>query len=394
MHALFFTYVWPEPVSSAAGVRTLELMESLLAAGWQVSALSPCKENPFRTALVKRGILCYEQGPNHSEADALLRKLNPDIAVFDRFVMEEQFGWRLRELCPRAAIVVDTQDLHFVRRARERAHKAGVSPEKILRFEDLDGGEDLIRELSSLHRSDLSLVVSLWEKELLKKYGISNSEWMPLFARIDQENPVDREGFCFLGNFRHPPNLDGALWLARELWPDVYKQEKASLHFYGAYPPAEISALHGKNGIQVHGPVPDHRAALRKHSALIAPLRFGAGIKGKVLEAWCCSTPVIGTPIAFEGMGGSIGLEFQNAKEFLAAIKRLPQEKELGAAGREHATALFSGHAERLVRLMEELPPSLPVRRAQNLTGRLLTHAQTNATKYFSRWIELKESRS
>lgn len=387
MKALFFTYVWPEPSSSAAGVRTLELMVALQRHGWQVEALSPCRDNSFRAALEARGIRCHEQGPNDSAADALLRSINPDLAVFDRFVMEEQFGWRVRENCPGAAQVVDTQDLHFVRRTRERALKSGASLEAIEKFTGLEGGEDMVRELSSLYRADMALVVSTWEQELLKQHGVE-AQWMPLFASEDGISAGARDGFCFLGNFRHPPNLDGILWLARELWD----KSLGSLHLYGAYPPAEISALDGKENVRVHGPVADHRAALRKHKALLAPLRYGAGIKGKVLEAWMTSTPVIGTPIAFEGMGGGGWLQFRDKKEFREALARLPEE-DWGSVGLNHAKAFFHGHDSRWAQSMEGLLKNLPALRKRNLVGRLLTHAQANSTKYFSRWIEEKEKR-
>lgn len=384
MKALFFTYVWPEPESSAAGVRTRELMESLLERGWEVHAWSPSKENAFSEALTRLGVHCRVQAPNDASADPELARLAPHAVIFDRFVMEEQFGWRVREACPRAALVVDTQDLHFVRRARERG-------------EPFESGTDFVRELSSLYRADLALVVSAWERDLLLRYGFPETqlEWLPLFARVESEivPRSRREGLAFLGNFRHPPNLDGVKWLARELWPLV-KEFGVPLHLYGAYPPESVSAL-AQEGIHVHGPVNDHRAALSRHVASLAPLRFGAGIKGKVLESWCTGTPVVGTPVAFEGMGKSVGLEFVDAETFTSAVKRVTGDQEewqrLSQEGLAHARECFGGHeahwAERLTRLVAEREDV----REKNLVGRLLRHSQANATKYFSRWIEEKE---
>lgn len=384
MKALFFSYVWPEPESSAAGVRTRELIDALLGKEWEVHVWSPSKENTFSEALRIAGVECRTQAANDASADPALARLAPDLVVFDRFVMEEQFGWRVREACPNAALVIDTQDLHFVRRARERGS----------RFEE---GVDFVRELSSLYRTDLALVVSTWERDLLLGYGFPETqlEWLPLFGRAERDiRPrSEREGIAFLGNFRHPPNLDGVRWLAQDLWPAV-DALGVELHLYGAYPPESVSSL-AKKGIRAHGPVKDHRGVLSRHLATIAPLRFGAGIKGKVLESWCTGTPVLGTEIAFEGMGKPVGLEFQDAQSFRAALTRLLEDRDtwdrLSQEGLSHARSFFGGHEERWVNRVEQLLAEREKIREKNLVGRLLRHNQANATKYFSRWIEEKE---
>lgn len=400
--ALFFVYVWPEPVSSAAGVRTRELMRALQVAGWKVAAVSPSGSSRFSEELNTLGVETVTCDPNATEAtEASLAALPaPALVVFDRFVMEEQFGWRARELWPEALSLVDTQDLHSLRRAREKLAKENASWEQLLSPSLEQMGEDLLRELASLYRSDAALVVSSFERELLLGLGFPEKALLHLAlpAAIDDRvaSFAERSGFCFLGNFRHPPNLDSVRWIVSDLWPLIReKLPSAVLHLYGSYPPSEISAHKGKHGIFAHGPVSDHRAALRKHRALLAPLRFGAGIKGKVLESWGTGTPVIGSPLTFEGMGAE-GVMARTVPEFAQVSAALHEDEELwteqSALGLRAVRELYDREklAMRFLEFVHGKTRTLRADRAANLTGAMLRHHQQNASKYFSKWIEAK----
>lgn len=391
--AVFFVYVWPEPQSSAAGVRTRELIDVLLESGWRVAAVSPSGESPHAAALRARGVAIHTCDPNHSPAsDPALQSLAPALVVYDRFVMEEQFGWRARALWPEAFHVVDTQDLHALRRARERLVQANASPERVLNPTPEDMGEDLLRELASLYRADAALVVSSFELALLRGWGYGAATHLPFSAAADAPPApfAARAGFAFLGNFRHPPNLDSVRFTLREIWPRTRAAlPHAELHLYGAYPPAEISAHKGKHGVHAHGPVTDHRAALRSHRALLAPLRFGAGIKGKVLEAWGTGTPVVGTALTFEGMGHGKG---KDPVEDLVRLEEQAARENAQAAGLSHVAREYSREkiAGDFLQFIEAGRTGLMPARAQNLVGQMLRHHSVNSTKYFSRWIEGK----
>jgi glycosyltransferase involved in cell wall biosynthesis len=400
--AVFFVYIWPEPQSSAAGVRTCELMHALGSAGWEVAAVSPSGEGRFQDQLGALGVATFTCDPNRSpESEGSLGSLAPALVIYDRFVMEEQFGWRARHLWPGALHLVDTQDLHAVRRARESLAQAGAGWERILSPTDADLGDDLLRELSSLCRCDGALVVSSWERAFLaKRLELPRLLCLPFPTEADPSPPgfAERSGFCFLGNFRHPPNLDSVRWLL-ELWPRIRAElPGAELHLYGAYPPAEISRHKGTSGILAHGPVADHRAALRKHRALLSPLRFGAGIKGKVLEAWGTGTPVLGSPLTFEGMGEH-GPVARGAEELVAAARSLLTDENAWrrwqVEGLERVKTDFRREslAEEFLRFVEGGRASLGAIREGNLLGRMLRHQQSNSTKYFSRWIEAKNLR-
>jgi hypothetical protein len=399
--AVYFVYVWPEARSSAAGVRSHELLNWLRSDGWSITALSPSKLSAYSAELEAMGIAAATCPANEIGHDDFLRALKPEVVIFDRFVMEEQFGWKARELWPNATQIIDTQDLHSVRRAREVLVKASATWNDILELPlNKDLPDDMIRELSSLHRVEGALVVSAWEESFLRErfnFPAKALLHLPLTGRPEKFCPLagTRKGFAFLGNFRHGPNLDGIKWFISEIWP-AWREVNAQgeLHLYGAYPPEQISHWKGKQGVFAHGPVEDHRAALMKHEALVAPLRFGAGIKGKILEAWSTGTPVIGTPIAFEGMCNSedkAGLVFTTAETFVVAASALKNQwNDL----QKNSILLLekSYSAQRLKKaFLEFIGPRTNPR--PNLIGAMLRHSQSNATKYFSRWIEEKNKK-
>lgn len=391
MKAVIFVYVWPEPRSSAAGVRTVQLCQDLQALGFSVAALSPCRFNEASAELESLGIQALSCPANDSSVDGWLKELAPDLVIYDRFVMEEHFGWKARSLWPEALQIVDTQDIHSVRRAREKLLKEGKNP-----F-DLTGADfspDLEREMSSLHRADACLVVSAWEKDWLEAQGYPAERTFWLGFAAARENSVasfaERSGFAFLGNFRHQPNLDAVNFLAREIWPSLRSEiPEAKLYFYGAYPSASVSQMHGKNGIEIPGQVKLHRPALQKHKLLLAPLRFGAGIKGKILEAWATGTPVVGSQVAMEGLNHPA-----HEEDFVAEAVRLYREEaawlKAQSSGFE-ALAPFAPETlkTRLQELLETAFREKNTWRSQ-ITGRMLRHHWHNSTKYFSQWIEAK----
>jgi len=107
----------------------------------------------------------------------------------------------------------------------------------------------------------------------------------------------------FVGNFRHAPNLHGAMWFLREVWPRIRaRYPEAHLYLVGGSPPAELEGLDGFEGVNVTGFVDDVRPYLQGAAVFVAPLFEGGGLRTKILEAWAMQKPVVGTPLAFEGL--------------------------------------------------------------------------------------------
>lgn len=328
MKVLIIGYVWPEPLSSAAGLRDWNLIETFQGVGWEVIFASSSKENHFSKAIQNRGIQICPVQPNDPEFDIFIQNLKPDFVVFDRFVTEEQFGWRVQENSPETVRILDTQDLHFLRRGREKAIKSGRAENQLrvatqfpINLPD-ELSEDLLREVASIYRSDCSLIISSFEIQLLKDRYRLPSDLLHL-SRFQYDLPPaspsfgERMDFVTIGNFRHLPNADGIRWLYAEIWPLIRKRlPEANLFVYGAYPPKEMMALtQKKSGFHVVGSTPDQFETLKKYRVNLAALRFGAGIKGKISDGWWAGTPVVTTPIGAEGMsddlswGGEIAVD-------------------------------------------------------------------------------------
>ncbi len=423
LRALFVGFVWPEPSSSAAGVRTLSLVRVLQRAGWEIHFISPSPENEHAAALRALGVHARTQGPNDPAFDSYVADLKPELAIFDRFVMEEQFGWRVKEHSPETLRVLDTIDLHFLRRGREEALKQGVSLEDIFearldfRSSELGfGHEDALREIAAIYRSDLTLILSDFESALLKRDFGMPAELvldLPFFFRagdVRVSAPFeDRVNFVSIGNFRHKPNADSARWLREKLWPQVRARlPEAEVHLYGAYPTREMMALSNPAmGFFVKGQAEDSVATLQRYRVNLAPLRFGAGIKGKIADGWLAGTPTVTTPIGAEGMTASAG---DSAGVFAGAVARTEDAfveacvefytrrelwSEAQGRGFEALRALFDEDrlGSRFLGAIAQARAELSARRARNFTGAMLSHHQHRSTKYFSRWIEEKTKR-
>ena len=402
-------YVWPEPRSSAAGVRDRALLEIFRAAGHQVVFASTSRRNEHAELLIKEGVEIAEIAANDPTFDETVAAIAPDIVIFDRFVYEEQFGWRVRAACPNALRVLDTQDLHFVRKAREAALRSGQTPEQAFSAWDTPvPSEECLRELAAIHRSDLVWVCSQAEKDLLSRRLEVPADKLGVAGFFHAAPPVPgpefeaREGFVMIGNFRHAPNADAVRWLHGDIWSRLRARlPQAQVRIYGAYPPREMMALtNPAQGFHVEGPAAGEAAdTLARFRVNLAPLRFGAGIKGKIAEGWRVGTPAVTTPIGAEGMtaperpfGGEVEWSADRLAEMAVGLHQSPtrwrQAHERGLAlvlalyARAPGAAAILGQLDHAVRTRES--------RRRDLTTSLLWYHGLRSTEYFSRWIEAK----
>jgi hypothetical protein len=416
--ALIIGYVWPEPNSSAAGRRILDLIDALQAGGMSVhfaSAASPTEHQCDLTAL---GVTTHAITLNCDSFNQWLAQLSPDTVLFDRFVTEEQFGWRVATAAPNALRVLDTEDLHSLRAARERALKqaqagqAGVnSPAitaaagelyRLMREDDL-----LLRELASIFRCDLSLMISQFEIALLTRYCQVPSELLyhlPFTVDLPATTPPgygQRQHFVSIGNFKHRPNWDAVLWLKQHIWPAIKQQlPRAELHIYGAYPPPKATALHNpQQGFLVKGWATDALATLAEHKVLLAPLRFGAGIKGKLLDAMLTGTPSVTTDIGAESMQGRgpwPGILANTAETFAAAAVALYRHDNHWQQAADACRPLLAERflrselAPTLVTTLRQRQRHLATYRRDNILGALFNYHSLRSTEFMSRWIAVK----
>ena len=159
---LVIGFVYPEPNSSAAGTRMLQLIEAFQSQNYNITFATTCKKSEHAFDLKSIGLNVVKIELNHSSFDEFVKTLNPAIVLFDRFMTEEQFGWRVSEQCPSALKILDTEDLHFLRKGRQKAFNSNQQTKE--NFFTTDTAK---REIASIYRSDLSLVISKSELEIL-----------------------------------------------------------------------------------------------------------------------------------------------------------------------------------------------------------------------------------
>ncbi len=403
---LVIGYVWPEPKSSAAGARMMQLLEFFLAEGFSITFASTAAKTEFMADLSSLGITSEKIELNNESFDVFLKKTSPEIVIFDRFMMEEQFGWRVAEVFPEAIRILDTEDLHFLRKARHEAAKIGNELTPSLLFSDVAK-----REIASIYRCDLSLVISHTEMELLAEtFGVPKNLlfYLPfMLKQLSEEKKrrlltfEERRDFISLGNFLHEPNKDAVLQLKREVWPLIRrKMKEAKIHIFGAYIPQQILELHNeKEGFLVHGRAASAKTEIEKARVLLAPIRFGAGIKGKFTDAMQVGTPTVTSAVGAEGMAGNLswnGATADDPAAFADAAVRLHENeqewKEAQENGFEILKSNFSEvvHRERLREKLQEISEKLEQHRNSNFTGLMLKHHSLSSTKYLSKYIEAK----
>ena len=256
---LFVGFVWPEHGSSAAGVRTRAIIEGFQSWGWEVHCHASASRNSFSEELDRKGVVTHQCLPNREEEFAeILENARPDVVIFDRFLSEEAFSFRVRELRPGAMRVLDMQDVHALRRNRQAIIETGGSVPDSLAAVPALGSTDLVRELSSIHRSDLTFVCSPVELSMLTShFSVPRSKLALASFFCDEKTTVadtpgfsERLNFMTIGNWRHAPNADSARWLRKEIWPLVRKAlPEATIKLYGAYPDKKVRCCESSVGL-------------------------------------------------------------------------------------------------------------------------------------------------
>ncbi|MEP3380832.1 MAG: glycosyltransferase family 4 protein, partial [Maribacter dokdonensis] len=334
-----------------------------------------------------------------------VKDLNPDVVLFDRFLTEEQFGWRVADNCPQALRILDTEDLHSLRHVREQCFKKEIPFTTDAWLAD----DKTKREIASIYRCDLSLIISSYEMELLTEVLKIDKSLLLLLPFMVNEIGNDtswktfeqRQDFIFIGGGKHAPNIDAVKCLKSMIWPLVHKQlPEATMHIYGAYLPQQLMEMHNpKEKFLVHGRVDNVDDAMQNARVCLAPLRFGAGIKGKLLSAMQNGTPSVTTTLGAESMHGILdwnGYIENDHSAFVEAAVRLYTKKEAWQTAQDQAKTLVNTLYNKtslesiLSNSIAQLQKNITTHRKQNFIGSLLQHQTMTATKFMSKWIEEK----
>jgi GT2 family glycosyltransferase len=321
----------PDPTRDSGSLRLSAILRILDEQGWSVSFMPDdghATEQEIR-ALGAFGIevLCR---PWVGDLPRWLRSNGSELhaVILCRHTVAGQYASLVRKLAPKARLLFDTVDLHFLREQRAA---------------ELSGNSSMARqaqasqksELSLIEQCDVTFVVSQHEQALLHHHlPHANIELLSNIHEVHgcRQPHEARKDFVFIGGFGHPPNADAVRWIARKILPALRALlPDARVHILGDVTDAARSELQTP-GLELHGRVPDLAPWLDGALASLAPLRFGAGVKGKINMAMSYGVPVIATPLAVEGMHlkqGQDVLLADTAEDFACAARELQHNSEL-----------------------------------------------------------------
>lgn len=401
-HLVIIGAVWPEPNSTAAGSRMLQLISLFQKQDYEITFLCSAIPSDFSYDLSTISVKTQAIQLNDSSFDTLIKELNPDVVLFDRFMMEEQYSWRVMENCPNALRILDTEDLHFLRKARENAFKKN----RELVFED-NISDIFKREMASIYRCDLTLLISEYEMQLATetfKIDTSLLYYLPFLS--EEINPnvpkfKERNHFISIGNFLHEPNWQTVLQLKKH-WKFIKKQlPEAELHVYGAYVSEKAKQLDNeKEGFLIKGRAESVVEVYSKARILLAPIPYGAGLKGKLFEAMQLGLPSITTKMGAEGMSGDLDWNgfISDEDDFVEKTVELYTNKSLWETAQKNGYEIIEKRFKKelfatdFINQVENLQKNLNAHRNQNFLGQILQHQSLQSTKYMSKWIEAKKS--
>lgn len=346
----------PEPDKDSGSVRMVNLMRILVEDGWKVSFLPENRQYlpRYTRELQQLGVEALYL-PWIADVPAWFAEhgRHLDAVILSRHYVASAFLPLVETHAPQARRIFDTVDLHYLREERAAAI-AGRDPALARLAADTKRSE-----LALMRACDLTLVVSPVEQALLAtEVPEARVEVLSNVHEVAGRGRgfAERRDLWFIGGFQHPPNVDAVVWFVAEVWPRVQAElPEVRFHVVGSKMPEAIRSL-AQPGVVVHGHVEDLTPFLDGCRLSVAPLRYGAGVKGKVNQAMAHGQPVVATPIAVEGMhlvDGEEVLVAETPADFASAVVRLYRDEalwgRLSEAGLANVTRHFSFAAARAV---------------------------------------------
>lgn len=350
-HILIIDSSTPDPRRDSGSVRLTAVFGLLQRAGWRI-AFAPA-DGHIETAQIddlgRLGVEVVGAGGAESITAWLLRHASGlRAAMLCRAPVAAQYMGLIRRRAPQARVLFDTVDLHFLRESRA----AELGGQRALARQAERSRQ---RELSLIGQADTSFVVSGYEQALLARacpqarvLRLSNIH----HVRGRRHGFAERSGLLFIGGSGHPPNADAIDWLVGEIMPALRARgAELTLHLVGDMPAPRRQAL-SSDDIVAHGRVDDLSYLLEHCRVSVAPLRFGAGVKGKINTAMSHGLPVVATALAAEGMGLEDGRDVllaDDADAFAGAVMRVYTDPalwlHLSAGGMSNIRTHFSAAA-------------------------------------------------
>lgn len=336
----------------AGSLRMKAMIESFLELGCRVTFLPDDRGHalPYGPAFEADGVEVWHGDVNvHAELAAIGSELS--LAVLSRPHTTARWLDLVRGLAPGAAVVYDTVDLHWLREARRATAGAASGTAADVAYGSRAAA---LRELErALFRAcDATLVVSREEADLVQDDAPGSPVWVvPVVNAVRRGTPgvAGRRGVVFVGGFEHPPNIDAAVRIVKEIMPLVWHRHgPVPVTIVGGSPPKEVLDL-ASGEVEITGWLPEVEPALDQARAMLAPLSWGAGLKGKVTQALASGLPVVTTSVGAEGLDATDGREIliadtdeALADRVVAALTDDALWVTLSAAGKDRVDELCS----------------------------------------------------
>ncbi len=356
----------PEPDQDSGSLRLRYLLTCFRDLGYRVTFLPDNRAHAGRYTrdLQQSGVeAVYDPWTGSPQRFFAERGAEFDFVMISRHYVASRYLNLLRRHCPQARFLFDTVDLHYLREERLADLENSLSLRRA-------AAQTRRSELAVIEAADATLVVSPAEQAVLREaapearvHVISN-----VHEVVGSRRPfAERKDIFFVGGYQHPPNVDAARWFVGQVWPLIRAElPDVEFHLIGSKAPDEVRSLHGE-GVTFHGFVEDLEPWLDGCRISVAPLRYGAGIKGKVNLSMSRGQPVVATSIAVEGMLATAGQEILVAdtpEQFAAEVVRLYRDEALwnrvSTQGVENVRRYFSVETARLG--LQELLGSFPPR--------------------------------
>ncbi|CCI22888.1 glycosyltransferase [Microcystis aeruginosa] len=315
-------------------VRLLNILKLLLNLGYSVIFFpdNGYPEQPYTSVLQQLGIEVIYGTPQRYNLEEKLIKYLPliDGVWLCRPELCDKYMDLIR-LKTKVPIIYDTIDLHFLRLKRQKDY---LDPS----YQNTSWSWETYQklELNYANQAEATVVVTEDEKQVLSSLGVKNVWVIPnIHEEISLSEKVafdQRSGLVFIGSYNHPPNIDAVKWLCLEIMPLVWaSRPDITVNLLGSNLKDEVKEL-ASDQVVVTGYVPEVEPYFQKSRIFVAPLRFGAGMKGKIGQSLSLGLPTITTRIGAEGMGlidHQDVLVADTAEEFAQAVIELYDNREL-----------------------------------------------------------------
>jgi len=349
-HVLVFDWTLPTPDRDSGSLRMANLLQILGSLDCRVT-LFPVNDHllqPYLGQLQQQGVF-VPCGPGSMPMGLFLKEYGRyfDLVIVSRVNVGTVCMDLVKRYCPHALVVFDTVDLHFLREQRRAELENSDAARAVARATKQN-------ELRLMRQADLTLVVSPVEVDLLRREAPETE--VRILSNIhllhDRGNSfADRKDLLFIGHFRHSPNVDAVQWFVGEVFPKIRQRlTGVQLYVIGSHPPDELRTVaEAAEGVRLLGFVEDVEPCLRSCRLSVVPLRYGAGVKGKINTSMSYGLPVVSTTIGCEGMFLQDGVDVlvaDDADAFADAVCRSYEDEQLweqlSRAGRENVEQHFS----------------------------------------------------